>query len=498
MCSDRQRAALRTPICNFPFILLFGFLSHSAFSQSPDDWERHVVSAAHYTHAGVRYAAFHEVADALQGHTYYSTKVKKAVLYLGPTKITVTAFDPFVLLGNRIRQMPLETKYADGDILVPVKFFLPIVKEALAADGGGNGLDLPNLLAAAVENKANGTLIRVRKAGGFRPSHISTRYSRRWLYLDILGGRLDPQSFQVAIESPLVKKVEPLQQEQLAQLSFQLSQDISGKEVLVSQESDEILVSIPIREELSEELIEKLKSDRDKWKIDVVVIDPGHGGKDPGAIGPNGVYEKDVVLGIAKRLKKLLEGRLKIKVYMTRDSDKFISLKERTRFANQKAGKLFISIHANWNPNRRVRGTSTYFLGLAKSDEALEIAQRENAVIQYEGDQRDYSEYDDERIILATMAQNAYNKESQDLAAIIQKQLNSRTNLPDRGVKQAGFYVLVGASMPNVLVETAFISNRTEEKLLKKSSFQQRVAESLFESVKRFKEKYEKELFSGL
>jgi N-acetylmuramoyl-L-alanine amidase len=244
---------------------------------------------------------------------------------------------------------------------------------------------------------------------------------------------------------------------------------------------------------LGSDIIAKLKNNREKWKIDKIVIDPGHGGRDPGARGRGNTREKDVVLDIAKKLKKIFEKKSDVQVFMTRETDEYISLKDRTQFANKKEGKLFISIHANWNRNSQVSGATTYFLGLAKSEEALDIAQRENEVIKYEGNGDD-SNYSNEMKILATMAQNDYNKESQELAAMIQKDMEQHSGLADRGVKQAGFYVMVGASMPNVLVETAFLSNPREEKLLKSSSFQQKVAEAIFESVMRFKEKYEVEL----
>lgn len=469
----------------------------NSYAQSLD-WENKITAKARFASGGFRYIPLQEIAESLNVHTYYSNKVRKAVLYLGVDKITVSAYNPFVLVGKKARQMPINTKYSNGDILVPIKFFLPILREVLSdssvSDVAVGDDDSFNITGVSVEEKENGTLIRVKILRDFDKSGISTRYSRRWLYIDILKGILDEHSFQTNLDAGLVKKVVPVQQKQMAQLSFQLTKDISGKEINVALNRGEILISIPTKDKLSADLIEKLKSDREKWKIDRIVIDPGHGGKDPGAIGPSGVFEKDVVLAIGKRLKRLLEEKLRIQVFMTRDSDRFISLKERTQFANKKEGKLFISIHANWNPNRRVRGTTTYFLGLAKSEEALEIAQRENAVIKYEENGREYAAYNDESIILATMAQNAYNIESQDFASIIQASLKKHTGLTDRGVKQAGFYVLVGASMPNILVEMAFISNRAEEKLLKKSSFQQKAAEGIYRSVKAFKEKHEKTL----
>ncbi|MFQ5825546.1 MAG: N-acetylmuramoyl-L-alanine amidase [bacterium] len=464
------------------------------FSNAQDSkWERKITYQARKIGRDFYYVGLHDVAEAINARTYFSSKARKAILYLDEEKITVTAYSPFIIIGQNVLQMPISTYYVDGDIWVPVKFFVPILKNVLRASGIDEGyLAHPiNVTGVRVEEKANGTLIRVQTTKPFDKSNISTRYSRRWLYLDILNGKIDEKSFHASTDQGLVRKVVPLQLEQMVQLSFQLKKDISNSNFEVTQQPNEIWVSIPINDNLSPEILEQLKLDREKWRIDKVIIDPGHGGVDPGAIGPRGVYEKDVVLKVSKRLKKLVEEKLKIDVIMTRETDKFVPLKERTQLANKEQGKLFISIHANSNRSSRVQGATTYFLGPAKSEEALEVAQRENSVIRYENSIADYSHLTDESFILASMAQNDYNKESQDLAAFVQRELENRTKLKDRGVKQAGYYVLVGASMSNILIETAFISNKKEERLLKSSSFQQKVAEAIYTSIKKFKEKYE-------
>ncbi|MFQ5650038.1 MAG: N-acetylmuramoyl-L-alanine amidase [bacterium] len=471
-------------------------MSPLSYAQTPD-WERDIRLKARKIDGDFYYVALQEIAESLNAHTYYSNKVRKAVLYLGETRVIVTAFNPFVLLESQVLQMPVATRYDDGDILVPVKFFVPILKRALHATERANDevrSDLGagvNILGVQVETKANGTLIRVKTREEFNESSISTRYSGNWLYVDILGGRIDPTSFATQIASDDVRDIVPVQLEEMVQLSFQLNRSVMEKSIHVSQQGNEILISIPSHEGLSADVLKKLHDVQAKWRIDRIIIDPGHGGRDPGTTGPRGTHEKDIVLAVAKKLKRLLERRLGVEVLMTRQTDKYVSLKERTQFANKNRGKIFISIHANWNRNRNVRGTTTYFLGLAKSEESLEIAQRENAVIKYDDGPSSYGQLTDEKIILATMAQNSYNKESQDFAAMIQGQISRKTGLQNRGVKQAGFYVMVGASMPNVLVETAFMSNKREEKLLNTASFQEKVARGIFESVKKFKEKYE-------
>ncbi len=478
----------------FLISFLLSYLSAPAFAQSPE-WEQKLYSRANKLNK-VEYIGLQEVAEILSAQTFYSSKVRKAILYLGEEKITVTAYNPYVLVGAAILQMPIDTEFDDGEILVPVKYFAPIIRDVLARSGGANS-DLPpdvNILGITVEEKANGTLIIVKTRQAFPQSNISTRYSRNWLYLDVLEGKIDNKLFQTQIQKGLVKQIVPLQMEQMVQLSFQLNEDIATKDMTITYHENEIWITIPNPDKLNSSIIEKLKTDRKKWKIDRVVIDPGHGGRDPGTRGRGGVYEKDVVLGIAKKLKKLFEKKTGIQVFMTRETDEYISLKDRTQFANKNSGKLFVSIHANWNRHSQVSGATTYFLGLAKSEEASDIAGRENAAISYEGSNGSGADYSAEMKILAAMAQNDYNKESQDFAAMIQSAIEKKTELADRGVKQAGFYVLVGSSMPNVLVETAFLSNSKEEKLLKSSSFQQKIADAIFDSIMEFKDKYEREL----
>ena len=256
------------------------------------------------------------------------------------------------------------------------------------------------------------------------------------------------------------------------------------------QSPRKIIVSVKTKQDVSDEINRVIEQEKLKWHIDKIVIDPGHGGRDPGAIGPRGTYEKNVVLGIAKYLRDYLVNNLGVEVLMTRDSDKFIELKERTAFANRNQAKLFISIHANSNPHKSLRGVSTYFLGPDKSDEAREVAQFENSVIKYEN-KSNYSDMTNEQFILSAGAQTMYTKESEYLAGIIQETIMENCGLQNRGVRQANFYVLWGASMPNVLIETAFISNKKEEKLLRTKSFQKKLAYSIFVSIKKFKEKYE-------
>lgn len=229
-------------------------------------------------------------------------------------------------------------------------------------------------------------------------------------------------------------------------------------------------------------------------KLDVIVLDAGHGGKDPGAIGTNGYKEKSATLAIALKTGALLKEALPgIKVIYTRDDDRFIELYRRGEIANKYKGKLFISIHCNSTAEKptKARGTATYILRPGKTDAAIRVAARENAVIEYEKDKKRYEGLSDIEFILTSMRSAQDIRYSERFAATLQKEFKSNSNLKNNGVEQAGFYVLVGASMPSVLIETAFISNPKEEDLLKSSDGQTQFAKGIVEAVKKFKKMYE-------
>ena len=219
----------------------------------------------------------------------------------------------------------------------------------------------------------------------------------------------------------------------------------------------------------------------------IIVIDPGHGGHDPGAIGPGGTKEKDIALDIAKRLKRILEERYNLVVYLTRYTDKYLQLKERTEIANRKKADLFISIHANASRSRKARGIETYLLNWTNDEEALRVAARENA-ISVERMKKSQTELG---MILTSLQREQKRDESLKLAHYIQRSLvgtlsHRYRSIYNLGVKQALFYVLVDAEMPSVLVEVGFISNPREEGLLRSKGFRQKTAEALAKGIFRY------------
>ena len=216
-----------------------------------------------------------------------------------------------------------------------------------------------------------------------------------------------------------------------------------------------------------------------------IIIDPGHGGRDYGAPGYlKGVHEKDVVLQISRRLAEKIRKELKYEVYLTRNSDRYLTLEERTAIANTKNADLFISIHTNSHKNRRAYGIETYFLNLATDDEAIRVAAMENAT--------STKNISDLQTILSDLMQNAKINESSRLAGYVQsamvRHLKSKrySRIKDKGVKQAPFYVLLGAQMPAVLVETSFISNPRECKRLTTPKYQERLCEAIIKGIRTY------------
>jgi len=215
-----------------------------------------------------------------------------------------------------------------------------------------------------------------------------------------------------------------------------------------------------------------------------VVIDPGHGGHDPGTMNKIGLREKEVVLDVSHRLRKLLE-KDGFEVVMTRDKDVFIPLEERTAIANSKGADLFVSIHVNAARSTKPRGTETYFLNLATTPDAEEVAARENAVTT-----RRVNELQG---ILQKLLNNEKITESRELASQVQTSLSSELyasskDARNRGVKTAPFYVLLGAQMPSVLVEVAYLTNRKDAELLGDGTFRQKVAESIAVGIRGYQD----------
>jgi len=266
-----------------------------------------------------------------------------------------------------------------------------------------------------------------------------------------------------------------------------------------SQEPDSLVIDIRGPRDASDkdlvvDLLKKIElspftpsvSPEKKGKVFKIVLDPGHGGDDPGAVGPSGLKEKDVVLAVAKELANLLEKEPGIEVHWSREKDRFVYLYRRAEMANQIGGNIFISIHANAAPSRTATGVETFVNSMyAEDKEAALVAARENKPAEFEGISGEA------KALLLDMIQNKYKSESNDLAHSIQKRLSEATGLEDRGVKRAPFRVLRWVAMPAVLVEIGFISNAWEESKLKKDDFRKKIAQGILDGLRDYLKKIE-------
>ena len=312
------------------------------------------------------------------------------------------------------------------------------------------------------------------------------------IFIDIMGSivKLEDTFKQIKIDDGVIKTVRTAQfNEEITRVVFDLYRE-AKYEVFSLIEPDRVVIDIfksgkeaAISQTLPAKSEEKSAPGPEITGNRVVIIDPGHGGKDPGAIGPTGLKEKDVTLGIALYLEKLLKGA-GIPTYLTRSKDEFVYLENRTNFANQKNGFVFISLHANSVLNHRpsAEGIETFVLSSKYiGASARDVADRENRA------SRAHPEVDaDLALIIADLEESANIKYSLDFADIVQKKLVNYLKLENRGVKQAPFVVLKGANMVAVIVEVGFISNPKEEKLLKTSKFRENAAQALFEAIKYY------------
>ncbi|MFT4833578.1 MAG: N-acetylmuramoyl-L-alanine amidase [Marinoscillum sp.] len=230
------------------------------------------------------------------------------------------------------------------------------------------------------------------------------------------------------------------------------------------------------------------------YKIRKIVIDAGHGGKDPGTSG-SFIKEKDVALGVSLELKRIINENLpEVEVLLTRRKDSFPQLKDRANIANKENADLFISVHANWVSNPSIYGTETYVMSIENSGRNLEVGKRENSVILLEEDYEKNYDFDPkspESFILFSLTQTAFQERSMLLAQKIEDQMRTRVGRKSRGVKQSDLYLMWSTAMPSVLVEVGYLSNLKEEKDLSDPLNQVYIASGIYRAFREYKEELE-------
>lgn len=356
----------------------------------------------------------------------------------------------------------------------------------------------------SIDTKANGAILRILATKPDVQYEFIRPNESGVAYLTFVKASGDLKVITQSFSSGLIKRITATPIKSSLQLTFEFDTrkyKIKSTEFKREEGSSHfvllVLSDVDVKEiyksEKEKKIGQALQEQRERWKLDVIALDAGHGGKDGGAQGAGGTAEKNVALGIILKVGKLISTEWpEVKVVYTRKEDVFIPLDERGKIANRANAKLFVSVHCNASLNRNADGTEVYLLGLHKTDAALSVAQRENAVIVSEDDYKArYKDFTDENIIMFTMAQSAFSQQSQQLADLVNKNIVSRAALLDRGVKQAGFMVLWTPSMPSILIETGFITNTIEEKFLASAAGQEKLSQAIFAAIKKYKSDYE-------
>ncbi|MFW6347587.1 MAG: N-acetylmuramoyl-L-alanine amidase family protein [Cyclonatronaceae bacterium] len=265
-------------------------------------------------------------------------------------------------------------------------------------------------------------------------------------------------------------------------------QELSEAAPAPEQAPADTAATLPQEDILAENEDALINVNRSAIRFDTIILDAGHGGRDPGAVSPSGRYEKDIVLAVAKKVGEYIKEYLpELNVVYTREDDTFIGLAERGRIANRNQGNLFISIHTNSYSGRRASGVEFYFLGTGRSQSALEVMQRENSVIRFEEGEDATTELTRDQLMVYELQNIGNMAMSQKFAEFLNQQFSERAQRRSRGVKQAGLQVLFEASMPGVLAEIGFISNAQEEQFMTSEYGQSILASAIFRAVREYK-----------
>lgn len=420
----------------------------------------------------------------------YKTDNHKAIIYFN---------SPYISIDDTVKNIIYPAIFKNGNLYLPAITFIPLLNlmhsEQIIWDQNGMAIRVDsewfNITDVALTSKANGNLIEIFLT---EPKNYEIYQSEgNWLNVTIPGGTVNIRQVLGRKSNNLLKDINAYQFESSAQVSFRLKNPINKYTHRFQNNPSRIQISLidPSAGPIVHNALEQVGPNE---IIDKIIIDPGHGGEDYGAIGFDKTREKKIVLDIAKRLAKLIRKDKLFEVVLTRDKDEYIPLEKRAQIANDNKGDLFISIHANASTKRAARGFQVFFLAPANNDDARAAAQLENASFLAEMNRNDEELQDDISIILSQMIQTEFQVESADLADIVDKELRKKAgkSTKARGMDQAGFVVLNNVYMPSILVETAFITNQEDENLLNSKTYREDIAEAIYAGLKRFKAKYEK------
>ena len=451
------------------------------------------------------YISFSEIVDIIGGELNWKLAGLTIEYAESNNRFLFTVGSPYFKLNDSVFNLTFPAELKNGQLFLPIKTFVQYLDRIFAQKITWNrensvlriDSEYFNVTDLAVSKKANGLLIEL-----FLTSNLSYEIfmtEGNWVNISVRDGTVNRSRVLSRFDRRFMYKLKAHQIDGAAQVSFRLKRTVENWHHKLVMDPPRIQISIAdINFELDPtDTPATIGPDE---KINIIVIDAGHGGSQSGAVGPGKTREKDIALDIAKRLAKLIRKDKEFKVIMTRDRDKTVTLQKRADIANRASADLFISIHANSSLKRSVRGWNVFFLAQARNDSARAVAQFENSAFLRDQDSYDSpgSETDENALledpvlsILNEMIMTEFQAESHDFAMMVDREFRRSLRIPARGVDQAGFFVLNMVFTPSILVETGFISNKREEKILKSRKHQQKVAESIYRAIKRFKAKYE-------
>jgi N-acetylmuramoyl-L-alanine amidase len=442
-----------------------------------------------------------EVADSLGYSWRWERAFRRLTCIRQPVQIRFYEDNFFYYDNGVVNRLPVAPVRSGPTLVLPNDVVCRVLggrEEAGAGTKGRIKLSTPvtsgvTIQSLVTEKKSNGTLLTITLTDSL-PLDVTYYYPN--LTFNFFGGRLDTTVLRQGKRVGIVDSVFSVQFKQSAQITALLVREIEEPMIDYVSDTRTVMVSLwPKKQPPVKSVAPAVKPVKAPSGPMVVVLDPGHGGKDPGCIGADGTREKDVVLSIGLKIRDALGKKKNISVFMTRDSDVFIPLIDRTKIANDKHAHLFVSIHAdaiggNAKRKQSISGYKIYFLSQAKNEDDKLVAMRENAVIKLEEQPQKYSNIQN---VLIEMAGNEYLRESQDLCIMLDEKFTSRLSKKivklHRGVGQANFWVLNGAFMPSVLIETGFLSHKKEAKLLTNKSFQKEMALSISDAITSFCDK---------
>lgn len=423
-----------------------------------------------------------------------------SVRYAVDTSVFLFAANsPYVNFDDSVCNLILPVRISRGTLYVPAATFTPLLDlsrpESISWDEDNATLRIDaewfHVTDLAVTAKTNGLLIELFMASPL-PFEIYESEGN-WINLNFPDARINRNKILSGYSRQNIIKVNAFQFENSAQVSFQLRRPFKKYYHTFKANPGRLQIAVEDAQFNPDSMITDIKTIGPDEKIDVIVIDPGHGGNDYGAIGRSrGTREKEINLDIARRLAKLIRKDKQLKVVLTRNDDVSVTLDQRAKTANDAKADLFISIHCNSSPRTQAGGHQVFYLAPAKNDSARAVAQNENAPFLLDDPSVAGDGQDDLAFILHDMIQTEFLTESADLAYMADIELRKKLPLRARGVDHAAFFVLNRVYMPSILLESAFISNQEEENLLRKKNFRQDLAEAIYESIKRFKAKYER------